>query len=132
MSAQIESERFIVVAHNNLSYNCQTHVGDGEYWPHYQLEQQSNGTGIQFDLDYDEVECEAEDEKIVVSSPGLSIPAWCGDCEVVWQLLKKENDHATSYQEVGLISLADENSLNAWYQWYDSGFSSDNPESETA
>ncbi len=120
---------YIVIAYNNLSYNCQTLVGD-EYWNHYQLGHQENGAGCLYSELDDWEECEANDEEIVVSTPGLRIPEWCGECEIVWQLLKKETNDGTDYFEVGLIPESDKPSLNAWYKWYDSGFSDEQPEGD--
>jgi hypothetical protein len=121
---------YIIVGSNTLSYNCETKVGPDEYWPHYQLGIQENGDGSLLSglLDYWE-ECEESEEEIVVSTPAISVPEWCGECEIGWQLLKKEDEFGgTEYLEVGLISQEDEKSLEAWYRWYDSGFSDEEPE----
>ena len=130
MTTATETQEYIVVAYNELSYNCETLVGD-EYWAHYQLGNQENGAGCLYSeaLRDGWEECDENEEEIVVSTPGISIPEWCGECEVVWQLLKKEDKICGGYEytEFGLIPQDDESSLAAWYRWYDSNFSDEDP-----
>jgi hypothetical protein len=123
---------YIIVAYNRLSYSCQTKVG-GEYWSLYELGEQIHGGGVEYNLQemglYGGEECKAKDEKIVVNTPGITVPEWCGSCNVVWQLLKILSVHGEVeyYLEVGLIEQVDTPSLEAWYLWHDSGFSEENP-----
>jgi hypothetical protein len=126
---QSTEEKFdaIIVGYNELSYNCQVLVND-EYWAHYQLGNQSDGEGCLFSEMLDQwEECDADEEEIIVSTPGISIPEWCGECEVVWRLLKKVDKYGDAeYLEVGTVE--DPSSAEAWCRWYNSGFKEEDPE----
>jgi hypothetical protein len=124
---------YLIVVYNKLFCNCQAKAGD-EYWSLYQLDEQRRGKGLEYNLQemgpYGAEECEKENKKIVVNTPGMTVPEWCGSCNVVWKLLKILSAHGDVeyYLEVGLIEQVDTPSREAWYLWHASGFSEENPE----
>jgi len=105
----------IIAGYNNLTTSGQSSVA-GERWTNYQLSHYEPGSGCFLSEALEEwEEVDEEDEKIVVSTPGLPVPDEY-EFEHEWILLKREENGERSFIEVCVTSDHD-----GFGRWFDTG-----------
>ena len=118
------TKSWLVVGCQPLSENCLAQYRRGYYWPQYIGGQVELAPAPR--LEEHELEILYEDVELTVNAPPFPMPDWV-DFELSTIIVRGQDGVV---ERLFLIDESDEESVQNWQIWYDSGYSDTDPEEE--